>query len=85
MKKQIEVDRDKLIDILVAVCPQRGLIGDETDMCKSVYLRQCRVYLGDRYEKCPPDCPHLEEAAADARCKRGYCPRIKKLLKELKE
>lgn len=81
----MEVDKAKLIETLVSVCPRHSLSANGTHICKDIYLRQCHTYLGDRYDKCPPDCPHLEEAAADAHCKGDKCPKIKRLLKQLKQ
>ena len=80
----MEVDKAKLIETLVQACQRAMPIGDHI-VCSDIYNKQCHAYLGDRYGKCPPDCPHLEEAAAHAHCKRGDCPKIKKLLKQLKK
>lgn len=81
----MEIDKNKLIETLVSVCPRHSLFGNDTHICKDVYNKQCHAYLGERYGNCPPDCPHLEEAAAHAHCKRGDCPKIKKILKQLKQ
>ena len=78
----MEVDKTKLTELLVAMCHRAMVIGDNL-ICSDIYNKQCQTYLGERYGKCPPDCPHLEEAAVDAHCKRGNCPKIKKLLKQL--
>ena len=66
----MEVDKTKLTELLVAMCHRAMVIGDNI-ICSDIYNKQCQTYLGERYGKCPPDCPHLEEAAVDSHCKRG--------------
>lgn len=81
----MEVDKDKLVSMLVEVCPRLSYIGDGLRVCRNEYDKQCHAYLAERYGKCPPDCPHMTEAAANAYCKGDKCPRIKKLIKILKQ
>lgn len=81
----MEVDKDKLVSVLVEVCPRLNNFGNGVRVCSDEYDKQCHAYLVEREGKCPPDCPRMTEAAADAYCKGGKCTRIKKLIKMIQQ
>lgn len=81
----MEVDKDKLIQLLVSSCPHMVTNYDGTGICRPEFEAQCHALLPDRYGKCPDDCPHMNEAAAEAHCKGGKCTRIKKLIKMIQQ
>lgn len=83
MNNEISISKEKLIDYLIRICPdrQRGVFGDNQAYCQSLMNRECKALFINPNE-CPWDCPHL--FSVSTKCTGKTCKRIKKLIKELK-
>lgn len=80
--KTIEVDYEKLTEHLVRSCSSLTVSVGGTWFCQKKMDATCRLSLYER-EKCPRDCPHMNEKVEWA-CDEGRCPRVKAIIKKLK-
>lgn len=79
--KTIEVDKDRLTELVVDYCPYL-VEAAATRWCRMKMDATCRVPAHER-DNCPPDCPHMNETSK-WECDGKKCFRVKKTIKSLK-
>ncbi|MCM1295387.1 MAG: hypothetical protein NC311_07570 [Muribaculaceae bacterium] len=80
---RIEVDKDELVKYLYRHCPAYFYNYAEGECCRrKVDKSVCSLHAFSEELHCPLDCPRL--TAKEYACDKGKCPKIKALIKKLK-
>lgn len=78
----IAVSLDMLIKHITEHCPNITVSFEGTELCRRKMNASCRIPFHER-DKCPDDCPHLNETAS-WRCNGEKCSYVRKIIKNLK-